>query len=111
MSSPASAIGVALSKEHAIGKLIGKGAFSFVHAVTKGTTETEWACKLTPVPVHKTRKCDSVEELAYMRLWFEHFLYSQPFQHLCGSVLPKLPSQLNNGLSFYHHHRAGAFVC
>ena len=108
MAPTTTAIGVALSKEHAIGKLIGQGAFGYVHAVTKGTAETEWACKLTPLPVKKTRKGDSAAEIAYMRLWSEYLLYSQHFRHLGGNVLPKLPSTTRDGLALYHDNRAGA---
>jgi hypothetical protein len=107
MSPP---IGLALSKEHAIGKLIGQGAFGQVHAVTKGAKETEWACKLTAVPVKKTKKGDSVQEVAYMRLWSEYLLYSQHFRHLGGTILPRLPAASADGLTLYHDNLNGAFV-
>jgi hypothetical protein len=103
------AIGLALSKEHKIGKLIGQGAFGDVHAVTLGMKETNWACKLTPHVTKKTRKGNSALEIAYMLLWSENLLYSQQFRNMCGTMLPKLPSAAADGLDVFYDNRGGAY--
>jgi DNA-binding helix-hairpin-helix protein with protein kinase domain len=106
-------VGLPLGKEHVIGRLIGSGAFGSVHAVdvVKGGKSrpgaTQWAVKLTPVPVKPTKKQNSEPEIAYMRLWAENLIYSAQCRNLTGTLLPKLPGQFYDGLEHFYNNVSG----
>jgi DNA-binding helix-hairpin-helix protein with protein kinase domain len=107
-------VGLPLGTEHVIGRLIGKGAFGSVHAVdvvkgskSRKSSTTQWACKLTAVPVKATKKQNSETEIAYMRLWAENLIYSAQCRSLTGTLLPKLPGKMQDGLVHFYDKVGG----
>jgi hypothetical protein len=105
-------VGLALSKHHVIGRLLGKGAFGSVHAVEGGRDENgqdinRWAVKLTPVPVKITKKQNTEIEIAYGRLWSENLMYDVQCRNILGTIVPTVPSQFQDGVKHYHDKLQG----
>lgn len=111
MASPAPPVGIPLGKEHAVGQLIGQGAFGKVHAVVLLTSkeETEWAVKLTEIPTRPTKKKSSPAEVAQHRLWWEGMVYREHFHALRGTVVPNIPS-LYEMRSYYSNHKGACAI-
>ena len=99
---------------YTIGTILGQGAFGQVHNVVPKSKNksSQWACKLTKIPSKtknsKQQHAEEDVEIAYQRLWSENMIYSNHLRSLCGTILPKLPSQAKDGVNFYHDNVGGA---
>jgi len=75
-----------------IGKMLGRGACATVYSLdTIDGDPTEYAVKVVPMPIKKTKKQNSELETNARLLHFEHLVYSNMLQDIRGIYVPKLP--------------------
>jgi hypothetical protein len=106
-----SPVGLALSKTHEIGQLIGKGEFGEVYAVEGqggGKNKKSWVVKVVPFPTKITKKQNSTAEIACRRLFHEYLAYTN-CRKWSGSLLPLLPSKLTDKIDLYYDNADGTF--
>ena len=110
-STMAPPLGIGLGPDHAVGRLIGTGAFGQVHAVVERRSgrETSWAAKLTKVPTKTTKKANSPAEVAHQRLWAEKLLYEAHLRPMCGTMIPRIPPASKGGIDFFYNDTGGTF--
>jgi hypothetical protein len=116
-----STIGTTINKVYQIGSFIGEGAFGKVYALDRTDSYTDtttlWACKVVVLPVTattagttKNKKANAAMTAAADRLYYEHLVYTQHFRHLCGTIIPSIPSckdKQNHNLQHYYHNVNG----
>ena len=98
-------VGMRINKCHSIGSFLGEGAFGKVYTVKddRNGNDKEWAVKIVPhssVTVIKTKKNHA--STPSDRLHYEQLMYTQQLRHLCGTVLPNLPTNHLHQLNCFY---------
>lgn len=97
-------VGGKINQLYSIGSFLGEGEFGKVYSIKndKDGNENEWAVKIVPYsPISlTTTKNKKSATTSSDRLHYEHLMYSN-LSHLCGTILPILPSN--------HLHRLNSF--
>ncbi|VEU34511.1 unnamed protein product [Pseudo-nitzschia multistriata] len=98
-----SPVGIEISKgkrKWKVGEILGHGACATVCSLGKienGTcTETNFAVKLAPLPVKKTKKGNSPQEMNAKLLYYEQMIYTTQFRGLQGKLIPNVPNLSNS---------------
>ena len=94
-----SPVGIEISKGKAkwkVGKVLGSGACATVCSLTKAdngsSNDKKFAVKMAPLPMKKTRKGNSPEEMNVKLLYYEQLVYTTQFQSLQGGFIPSVPN-------------------
>jgi serine/threonine protein kinase len=96
-------VGMKINKLYSIGSFLGEGAFGKVYTIknNQNGNDKEWAVKIVPhssvTLTTKKNKASTPSD----RLHYEHLMYLQQLRHLCGTILPNLPT--------HHLHQLNCF--
>jgi hypothetical protein len=118
-------IGVPINRHYTIGSFLGAGEFGRVYAIhpnndnnndldndrasttnankkSNPTKDVSWAVKIVSRPTIIPKSSKKAPVSSFDRLHFEYLMYTQHFRHLCGTILPKLPSPLSHQLECFY---------